>query len=141
MPLKAAHALVTKLESEMRREVPEISSILTHIESEPATIEQPASLERDRQLEVRLRRVAQAFPEILDIHEVFVTRTGGPSSNDVGDHTGDRIQVTCHCTLPDDLPMARVHAIITALESAFKLDSPEVSRLLIHPEPATDNRR
>ncbi len=141
MPLKAAHALVTKLESEMRREVPEISSILTHIESEPATIEQPASLERDRQLEVRLRRVAQAFPEILDIHEVFVTRTGGPSSNDVGDHTGDRIQVSCHCTLPDDLPMARVHAIITALESAFKLDSPEVSRLLIHPEPATDNRR
>jgi cation diffusion facilitator family transporter len=141
MSLKAAHALVTKLESEMRREVPEISSILTHIESEPATIEQPASLERDRQLEVRLRRVAQAFPEILDIHEVFVTRTGGPSSNDTGDHTGDRIQVTCHCTLPDDLPMARVHAIITALESAFKLDSPEVSRLLIHPEPATDNRR
>jgi hypothetical protein len=37
--------------------------------------------------------------------------------------------------------MAQVHAIITALETAFKLDSPEVSRLLIHPEPATDNRR
>ena len=141
MPLRAAHALVTQLEAEMRNEIPEISSILTHIESEPATIEQPASLERDRQLEVRLRRVASTFPEILDIHEVFVTRTGAPSSNDVGDHTGDRIQVSCHCTLPDDLPMAQVHAIITALESAFKLDSPEVSRLLIHPEPATDNRR
>jgi len=141
MPLRAAHALVTQLESDMRREIPQISSILTHIESEPATVEQPASLERDRQLEVRLRRVASTFPEILDIHEVFVTRTGAPSSNDVGDHTGDRIQVSCHCTLPDDLPMAHVHAIITALESAFKLDSPEVSRLLIHPEPATDNRR
>jgi cation diffusion facilitator family transporter len=141
MPLRAAHALVTQLESEMRREVPEISSILTHIESEPATIERPASLERNRQLEVRLRRVAHAFPEILDIHEVLVTRTGGPSSNDAGDHTGDRIQVSCHCTLPDDLPMAQVHAIITALERAFKIDSPEVSRLLIHPEPATDNRR
>jgi divalent metal cation (Fe/Co/Zn/Cd) transporter len=37
--------------------------------------------------------------------------------------------------------MARVHEIITALENAFKLDAPEVSRLLIHPEPATDNRR
>jgi len=54
---------------------------------------------------------------------------------------GDRIQVSCHCTLPDDLPMARVHVFITALESAFKLDSPEVSRHLIDPEPATDNRR
>jgi cation diffusion facilitator family transporter len=133
MPLRAAHALVTQLESEIRREVPEISTILTHIESEPATIELPASLERDRQLEVRLRRVAAAFPEILDIHEVFVTRAHNAGA--------DRIQVNCHCTLPDDLPMAKVHEVITAFENAFKLDAPEVSRLLIHPEPATDNRR
>ena len=69
------------------------------------------------------------FPEILDIHEVMVSRMH------------DRIQVSCHCTLPDDLPMAQVHAVITALENTFKLDAPEVSRLLIHPEPATDNRR
>ncbi len=129
MPLRDAHALATQLESEMRREIPAIASVLTHIESEPATIERPASLERDRQLEVRLRRAASAFPEILDIHEVLVSRMH------------DRIQVSCHCTLPDDLPMAEVHAVITALENAFKLDAPEVSRLLIHPEPATDNRR
>lgn len=129
LSLRRAHDLVTQLESEIRREVPAIATILTHIESEPATIEQPASLEQDRQLEKRLRRAATAFPEIRDIHEVFVTKTN------------DRIQVSCHCTLPDDLPMARVHEIITALEGAFKLDAPEVSRLLIHPEPATDNRR
>lgn len=129
MPLRDAHSLATQLESDMRREIPAIATILTHIESEPATIERPASLERDRQLEVRLRRAAAAFPEILDIHEVFVTKIH------------DRIQVSCHCTLPDDLPMAEVHAVITALESAFKLDAPEVSRLLIHPEPRTDNRR
>ncbi len=129
MSLRDAHALATQLEAEMRREIPAIASVLTHIESEPATIERPASLERDRQLEVRLRRAASAFPEILDIHEVLVSRMH------------ERIQMSCHCTLPDDLPMAQVHAVITALESAFKLDTPEVSRLLIHPEPATDNRR
>lgn len=132
MPLRDAHALATRLEADMRREIPAIAVILTHIESEPATIERPASLERDRQLEVRLRRAAAAFPEILDIHEVFVTR--------MPNHGNDRIQVSCHCTLPDELPMAEVHAVITALEGAFKLDAPEVSRLLIHPEPATDNR-
>jgi cation diffusion facilitator family transporter len=137
MTLRAAHTLVTQLESEMRRDVPEISTILTHIESEPATIERPESLERDRQLEIRLRRTAQAFPEVLDIHEVFVTR----AHNNGADRDSERIQVNCHCTLPDDLPMSRVHEIITELENAFKLDCPEVSRLLIHPEPATDNRR
>lgn len=129
MKLRDAHALVTQLEADIRREVPEVSSILTHIESEPATIERPESLEPDRQLEVRLRRAAQAFPEILDIHEVFVTRIN------------NRIQVSCHATLPDDLPMSEVHATITALENSFKLDCPEVTRLFIHPEPATDNRR
>ncbi len=137
MPLREAHELVTHLEAEMRSEVPDITSILTHIESEPATIERPASLEPDRELEVRLRRVAEAFPEILDIHEVFVTRRSARAASASGDH----IQVTCHCTLPDDLPMARVHAVITALEGAFKLVAPEVDRLLIHPEPATDNCR
>jgi cation diffusion facilitator family transporter len=129
LPLRTAHDRVTQLEAEMRREIPQIATILTHIESEPATIEQPASLERNRQLEMRLRRVARTFPEILDIHEVIVTKMN------------DRIQVNCHCTLPDDLPMARVHVVITALEGAFRLEAPEVDRLLIHPEPATDNRR
>jgi divalent metal cation (Fe/Co/Zn/Cd) transporter len=137
MPLRQAHELVTNLEAEMRYEVPAISSILTHIESEPATIERPASLDVDRDLEMRLRRVAAQFPEILDIHDVFVTRR----SQRTGDRTGEHLQVSCHCTLPDDLPMASVHAVITALEGAFKLDAPEVDRLLIHPEPATDNRR
>jgi len=73
-----------------------------------------------------------------------VTRLGGSEKFETSDRAhkpNDRMQVSCHCTLPDDLPMARVHAVITAFEDAFKIDSPEVSRLLIHPEPATDNRR
>lgn len=127
--LQAAHEIVTRLESNIRSEIPGIQSILTHIESEPATIEHPAALERDRQINRTLRKVASAFPEILDIHDIHVTRHH------------DRTQVNCHCTLPDELPMALVHQVITALENAFKLEAPEVSRLLIHPEPATDNRR
>lgn len=137
MPLRQAHALVTDLEAEMRREIPAIRSILTHIESEPATIERPSSLEPDRELEVRLRDVAKRFPEILDIHEVLVTRSRARGAKDSGEH----VQVSCHCTLPDDLPMSRVHAVITALEGEFKVSAPEVDRLLIHPEPATDNLR
>jgi cation diffusion facilitator family transporter len=137
MPLRQAHDLVTTLEAEMRREVPEVSSILTHIESEPATIEQPAAVDIDRDLELRLRSVAAKFPEILDIHDVFVTLRSSPAPN----HGGVHLQVSCHCTMPDDLPMSSVHATITALEGSFKLQAPEVDRLLIHPEPATDNRR
>jgi cation diffusion facilitator family transporter len=129
LPLRAAHDLVTKLEAEIHRDVPGIATILTHIESEPATIETLASLARNRSLERDLRNVASTFPEIIDIHDIHVTKHN------------DRLQVNCHCTLPDELPMGAVHQVITALENAFKLAAPDVSRLLIHPEPATDNRR
>ena len=129
LTLQAAHEIVTRLEANIRSEVPGIATILTHIESEPATIEQPAALALDRAIEQTLRSVASAFPEILDIHDIQVTRHH------------DRSQVNCHCTLPDELPMAQVHQVITAFENAFKLEAPDVSRLLIHPEPATDNRR
>jgi divalent metal cation (Fe/Co/Zn/Cd) transporter len=37
--------------------------------------------------------------------------------------------------------MSSVHHIITEFENEFRLKHPQVSRVLIHPEPATDNRR
>ncbi len=127
MPLREAHAFVRRIEDEILREIPRIASVLTHIESEPSTIELPVSLERDRQIESHLRHAALQFPEVSDIHDVIIGRVG------------DRIHVSCHCTLPDALEMQRVHEVITALEDQFKLESPEVYRVLIHPEPVSDN--
>ena len=135
MPLRQAHDLVTELEAEIRHDVPEIGSILTHIESEPASIEHPAFSDSDRALEQHLRRLASTIPGLLDIHDVRVSLIPGS-------HSGLPLtQVSCHCTLPDELPMSRVHELITELETDFKRESPGVTRLLIHPEPATDNRR
>src|SRR5947207_13806726 len=129
LPLKQAHDQVTMLESEIREDIPEIASILTHIESEPATIESGEQIERDARLEERLKTVATEFPEILDMHEIEVKR--------VREH----VYVSCHCTFPDELPLARVHDLSTALEIRFKQEAPELFRVLIHPEPSTDNRR
>jgi divalent metal cation (Fe/Co/Zn/Cd) transporter len=52
-----------------------------------------------------------------------------------------RLYVSCHCTLPDEMPLSRVHDVQTQLEIRFKHDAPELFRVLIHPEPVTDNRR
>ncbi len=129
MSLKDAHDQVTVLESDMRRDVPEIADILTHIESEPATIEKPDEVVSDAELEQRLKAVASHFPEVLDVHDFVIKRVRG------------RMYISCHCTLPDDLSLARVHDIQTELEIRFKQDAPELFRVLIHPEPSTDNRR
>ncbi|AXC11503.1 Cobalt-zinc-cadmium resistance protein [Acidisarcina polymorpha] len=127
MPLRKAHDFVRHVEDEIRTEVPQIASVLTHIESEPSTIELPVSIERDRQIESRLRSAARRFPEVLDIHEIVIGRVG------------DRIHVSCHCTLPDALEMQHVHDVITGLEDQFKQEAPDVYRVLIHPEPVSDN--
>jgi divalent metal cation (Fe/Co/Zn/Cd) transporter len=130
MPLLAAHGFVTAMEAEILRETPEIDSVLTHIESEPATIEPPEEMvAEDRKIESAMRDAARFFPEIVDVHEIKVG------------HSGEHISLSCHCTLPDDLTMQRVHQVITGLEDRFKLECPEVQRVLIHPEPVGDNLR
>lgn len=133
MPLRQAHDLVTGLEAEMRETNPDIASVLTHIEAEPATIAHPAPVPPSENLLGQLRALSKDFPEILDVHEVTLVRGHGGAAN--------MVQINCHCTLPDELPMARVHEVITEFESEFRRLHPQVARVLIHPEPATDNRR
>jgi len=128
--LREAHAFVTALEAEIRRKVPEIDSVLTHIESEPATIEQPEETAIEyRKVELALRSAAAGISEIVDVHAISVG------------YKGEHLALSCHCTLPDELTMHRVHELITALEDRFKLECPEVYRVTIHPEPVTDNTR
>ncbi len=129
LSLKEAHDRVTVIEAEIRTDVPEVSSILTHIESEPATIESGNEVLRDAELEKKLKVIADGFPEIFDMHDVQIKRVRG------------RLYISCHCTLSDELSLSRVHDISTELETRFKQEAPELFRVLIHPEPSTDNRR
>jgi len=140
LTLAEAHNFVTAMEAEILREVPELRSVLTHIESEPGTIENASKLagqdaargqaeSESERIKRSLHAVAAEFPEIVDVHEIRVARSG------------EHIHVSCHCTLPDALTMGRVHEVITGLEDRLKLECPEVHKVLIHPEPETDNHR
>jgi len=129
LSLKRAHDVVTRLEAEIRNEIPEISTILTHIESEPSTIESGNKVSRDRALEDKIKPIIKEFPEVIDMHEVEIKRVR------------DKVYMSCHCTMADNLPLSRVHDLATALEIRFKQAAPELFKVLIHPEPLTDNRR
>jgi cation diffusion facilitator family transporter len=129
LSLKEAHDRVTRLEGEMKHDIGEIASILTHIESEPATIETSDGPVRSPGFEQRLQTVTSGFPEVVDVHDLMFKRVGG------------RLYLSLHCTMLDDLPLSRVHDVQTALEGRFRQEVPELFRVLIHPEPQTDNRR
>jgi cation diffusion facilitator family transporter len=129
MLLIAAHDRVTALEADIRAHVPEITSILTHIESEPATIETSEAIVQDRELEEKLKAIGAKFPDVVDVHEIILKR--------VREH----IFLSCHVTMQDHLPLSRVHEVQNALEIQFQRAAPQLFRVLIHPEPRTDNRR
>jgi len=129
LTLKDAHERITQLEAEMKRDLPEISTILTHIESEPATIETSDGPVRMPSFERKVQSVTSNFPEVVDMHDLVFKRVRG------------RLYLSLHCTMKDDLPLSRVHDIQTAMEGRFRQEVPELFRVLIHPEPQTDNRR
>lgn len=129
LSLKQAHDRVSRLEAELKQDIREISNIVTHIESEPATIETSDGLLRVPRFEERLQAVTQGFPEVVDVHDLMFKRVGG------------RLYLSAHITMQDDLPLSRVHDIQTAVEGRFRQEVPELFRVLIHPEPITDNRR
>jgi len=63
MPLRTAHEFVSAMEAEILREAPEIDSVLTHIESQPATIELPEEMvEEDRRIRLRSEPPPNCFP-------------------------------------------------------------------------------
>jgi len=129
LSLKEAHDRVTRLESEMQADIPEIAAILTHIESEPATIETTDGVLQAPSYERRVQAVTAGFPEVIDAHDLLFKRVSG------------RLYLSLHCTMQDELPLAKVHDVQTAIESRIRQQLPDVFRVLIHPEPQTDNRR
>jgi cation diffusion facilitator family transporter len=128
LSLAEAHNQVSRLETEMRRGVPALGSITTHIEPEADRIHN-ASLLDVRRVSARVEQIAAQIPELLDCHDLQLRRSGG------------HLVLSCHCSFPDTLPVARVHDRVTELEAALKRGLPELFRVTIHPEPGSDNRR
>jgi cation diffusion facilitator family transporter len=129
MTLIAAHDRITALEADIRAHTPEIGSILTQFESEPATIETSNAILHDCELEEKLKAIGTTFPDVVDVHEIVLKRVRG------------HIYLSCHVTMRDNILLSRVRDVQTALEIQFKLVAPQLFRVLIHPEPQTDNRR
>jgi cation diffusion facilitator family transporter len=131
MPLAEAHEVVSGLEAEIRRAVPGVREIVTHIEPEAAEV--GAAMLVDAQeiqgIADRVAEVARAVPGLLDCHDVQVRTSNG------------HLALSCHCSFSDTLPVSEVHERVTRLEAAIRRELPQIFRITIHPEPRSDNRR
>jgi cation diffusion facilitator family transporter len=124
LELRAAHAEAHTLEAALRRELPRIARLTTHIEphregqqaAEDVTAESGALLRR-------VQAIVARTPEVAACHDVALRRSGTD------------LVLTMHCTFAPGLPVRAVHEISSQLEQRLKAAIPGLVRVTTHPEP------
>ncbi len=122
--LDEAHAVASRLEAEMLRQIPQIGEVNIHIEPRLQRVEPGAeAISAQQSMEKKLLQIAQNTPGLLDCHALEVHSVG------------NAVQVSLHATLEPDLAITRVHDITEDLEFRFRRAFPQISRVSIHAEP------
>lgn len=122
--LDAAHDQATRLESEIQRELGEVSEVNVHIEPLLKRIETGDEAQlAQAAMERKLLEIARNTPGLLDCHSLKAYRVGG------------NVLVRLHCSLEPDLPIGRVHDITEDLEFRFRKAFPQIFKVSIHAEP------
>ncbi|HLY60149.1 MAG TPA: cation-efflux pump [Terriglobia bacterium] len=126
--LDAAHGQASRLEGEIKKELPQVSEVNIHIE--PLTKRVETSDEprlAPRVMEKTLMKIARETPGVLDCHAVEAHQVGR------------NILVSLHATFHPDLPVTRVHDITDDLEFKFRKAFPQIFKVSIHAEPKGKN--
>ncbi len=124
LSLEEGHRQVTAFEKDLRREMPSVERIVTHIEpAGPPCAIRPA----DPALENRVLRLLQEWLEANRIsgqpHEVQVR------------FEGERMDVSFHCALEPGISIEDAHALSERLEMHLRNRLPGLGRVVIHAEP------
>ncbi len=124
LSLEQAHAQATVFEEALRNTLTGVSRIITHIEPTGDAIARRESTAGD---EATVRRILEEMTETegirCDPHDVMVRKTGG------------ELQLTFHCTMAADTPIAEAHALSEHIESLLRGQMPSLGRVVIHVEP------
>lgn len=131
--LEEAHSLVTRLESAIRSDVPNVDSVLTHVE--PSGTAEPESQERGESTTA------------IEPFQRAITDFGRASGTSISGHqlvtrrTPQGISLSFHLHLDGSLPIGVAHEISRNLESYLHHRFPELSRIAIHLEPQPANHQ
>ena len=129
LKLEEAHRQATAFENDLRRTMPQLTAVVTHIE--PAGDTQPGLEARTADdasteaamVEKAIRRFAQNETATFQTHDLKVQTTGG------------ELHVLLHCTIEAATPITVAHEFTQRLESFLRAKVPGVGRVVIHMEP------
>ncbi len=127
LTLERAHRMVDLLEEELRKEIPELGEIQTHIE----TLEFLGNGSKEELDPGKLRLLRDKILKdrrIEDIHDVFIHRSASGTL------------ISCHITTGRDLPLADAHQLTAQVEMKIKAAFKAVDDVVVHAEPAEPPR-
>lgn len=119
-----AHEQVSGFETAVRRALPNVTRIVTHIEPAARAGAPEAAVPHGH------------FAALEAVHEVLAERRALGRAHDVTLAGGEGgLTLTMHWAVPAELPVADAHARTEALERALRQRLPGLDRVVIHVEP------
>lgn len=124
-----AHALVDQFEARVREAVPEVGTIVTHIEPVTETVPDEAGhIARRSEWKRKITVVADQLAGQGATHAVELH------------HVGDALTVSLHVTQPADLPIVQAHDLAERIELSLHQAHPALKRVVVHVEPPGGER-
>lgn len=126
LTLGAAHAAADEFEKRAFEVLPQLRSIVTHLEPLPNSLpgeEGRLSPARRTRLQNRLMALANAVAGKGSCHEVQL--------HDVAGH----LTATLHVTQPADMPLIAAHTLAERVERELHAREPGLNRVVVHVEP------
>lgn len=124
LSLQQAHSLATLLEDELRREIPTLARVDSHIEPVSRQIQPDQDQVRAvAQVQAALNELAEHAPYMRGVHDVQVRRNNG------------NLVVSMHCSLDGAVSIEEAHRIGDEIADRLKRKLPIVVNVLVHTEP------
>ncbi|MDW8325552.1 MAG: cation-efflux pump [Anaerolineales bacterium] len=124
LTLGEAHALADEFERRARRLLPNVRSLVTHLEPLITHLPDEAGGIADRaDLRRRIREAADELAGVGACHDIRLHNVAG------------HLTATLHVTQPARQPLTDAHALAEAIERALHAREPSLHRVVIHVEP------
>jgi cation diffusion facilitator family transporter len=128
LSLEEAHTQATQFEDAVRRNLPDIAEIVTHIEPiGDAAATRQVLLAGEKQIIEAIQRITEASDLHCEPHDILVHRLG------------NELSVSFHCLQAADTPIIDAHAVTEKIERELREQVPSLRRVVIHLEPSAQN--
>jgi cation diffusion facilitator family transporter len=126
LTLGEAHAVADKFEERAREAVPQLHSLVTHLEPLPTNLpDEDSRMAPARQAALK-RRLTALTDDIA----------GPGATHNVALHSMDgHLTATLHVTQPYDKPLTEAHALAEAIERRPHASEADLDRVVVHVEP------